>query len=153
MPTTVIEETRSPKDLLYVEISKDSEKYTIYLKSSEIVKITKNLFGDTVNVGEHKVYWNENMVRKVLKKIYGWGNCFIVDIQNSIIINDIPNLIPLMDTRLGEGTRWEILLSDVLITKKEINLWSSELERIAKFLYNTYGEEYKKVIRISIETL
>jgi hypothetical protein len=71
MPTTVTEETRSPKELLYIEISKDSEKYSIYLKSSEIVKITKNLFRNTVNVGGHTVYWDENIARKILRKIYG----------------------------------------------------------------------------------
>jgi hypothetical protein len=153
MPT-VIEETRSPKELLYIEITKDDEKYTIYLKSEEIAKIIKNLFGNnTTSVGGHTIYWNERIVHKVLRKIYGWGSSFTVEAKNDIISADgTPNLIPLMDTKLGNGVKWEVFLSDTLVTKREMNIWTSELERIAKFLYNTYGEEYKKTVRITIET-
>jgi hypothetical protein len=154
MPTVTTEEVRSPKELLYIEILKDNEKYVIYLKSEEIAKITKNLFkNNTTTVGEHNVYWNEHIAHKILRKIYGWGSSFTVEARNNIIsVDGTPNLIPLMDTKLGNGVKWEISLSDILITKREINIWTSELERIAKFLYNTYGEEYKKTVRIMIET-
>jgi len=154
MPTVTTEEVRSPKELLYVEIVKNDEKYIIYLKSEEIARITKNIFkNNTTSVGEHNVYWDERLVHKILRKIYGWGSSFTIEAKNNIVLADnTPNLIPLLDTQLGNGVRWYVSLSETLITKKEINAWTSELERVAKFLYNTYGEEYRKTIRMMIET-
>jgi len=152
MPTT--ETTRTAKELLLLEIERNEEGYRIFLKSPEIYKIIKSLFSETATIGSHSVFWDDDKGERIMGKIYGWGSSFYVGKSDKIILPDtnLPNLLPLFDAKIANGVEWTISLSDSIITRKELNMWTTELERVAKYLYNIYGEEYKKVVRIMVES-
>jgi len=144
MPTT--ETTKTSKELFLLEVERNEEGYRIFLKSPVIYKIIKNLFSETVNVGSHSVFWDDDRGEKILGKIYGWGTSFCVKKSDKIILPDInlPNILPLFDTKIDEGAEWTISFSDTIVTRKDLVIWATKLDEFTKYLYSPQGGDFKK---------